>query len=68
MVDKDLSPARWTWEDDTRKHEEVTGARMLNEKIKKANRPEVTHLKLNAEMYTTYAQMKMACGAHRRVD
>ena len=51
-------------EDEIRKHEENTGAAMLNEATKKAIAtdmapPELaTHLKLNAHRYNTYAQMK----------
>ena len=59
----DVKEALERWEDEIRKHAEIIGAAMLNEATKKAISvtmapPELaTHLRLNADMYNTYAQM-----------
>ena len=51
-------------EDEIRRHEEITVAAMLNEATKKAIVTNLappalpTHLRLNADRYTTYAEMK----------
>ena len=59
-----MLPALERWEDEIRKHYEITGAGTLNESTKKAIVTEMappeqaTHLTLNADRYNTYAQMK----------
>ena len=61
---KDLLPALERWEDDIRELEEITEAAMLNEATKKdivikMAPPELApHLRLNADRYNTYTQMK----------
>ena len=76
---KELLPALERWEDEIRKHDEITGAAMLNEATKKAIVTQMApselarHLRLNADRTDEMAgsqsrQLEVTMPAHNHVD